>query len=324
VTAETPPDSWASLELYLARCSARHLSALTIRNYRHDLSAFITFLEERGESVTTADRSAYRAYIVCLMDAGLSGASLARASGEIQTFLRWAAVEGMRDRSLMAGAVRRKSPRRVPKALSVEDMTRLIEAATLTTPAGLRDRAILELAYGAGLRLSEIAGLDVHDIDTVNLECLIHGKGNKERVGIFGEPAALALDRYVRRGRPGLFIPAGGWDRQEALFLSRFGTRLTARAIQMIVKQYAALAGLGDTIHAHQLRHSFATHLLDGGADLRVVQELMGHESINTTQIYLHVAQASLASAMGTALDNMRGLDRERRRRQAERLGQRS
>ena len=148
----------------------------------------------------------------------------------------------------------------------------------------MRDRALTELLYGTGIRIGELVGLDVRDLDLRAREVRVLGKGKKERIGVFGEPAATALGRYLRDGRPGLVTA-----KETALFLNRFGGRLTVRSVQTIVRKYAMKAGLPEAVHPHLLRHSFATHLLDGGADLRVVQELLGHESPNTTQIYTHV-----------------------------------
>ena len=172
----------------------------------------------------------------------------------------------------------------------------MIRVDARTAPAkvvecqALRDRALLELLYAAGLRVSEIAGLDVENIDRNTREARVLGKGSKERLVLMGRSASEALEVYLARARPEL--AKGG--RTRALFLNRYGARLSVRSVQNLVRRYSLKEGFGGRVHPHTLRHSFATHLLDGGADLRVVQELLGHESVSTTQIYTHMTTTEI------------------------------
>src|SRR5439155_2602493 len=176
--------------------------------------------------------------------------------------------------------------RRLPTILTQDHLSSLIQAADEETPQGLRNRAILELMYAAGVRLSEVVGLDLRNLDLGERALLVRGKGNKERMVLIGAPAERALRRYLREARPKLTV-----DDLPALFLNRGGQRLSGRSVQQIVRSHALRAGLDERVHPHLLRHSFATHLLDGGAELRVVQELLGHASASTTQIYTHVTE---------------------------------
>jgi site-specific recombinase XerD len=189
-----------------------------------------------------------------------------------------------------------------------------------STPAGLRDRAMFELLYGGGLRISELVSLDLRQIDLGEAAAIVHGKGAKERVVLFGEPAMQALELYLADGRPALAGAAKpGAEPCRALFLNRFGGRLSARSVQTLIKRYALQAGIAQEVHPHLLRHSFATHLLDGGADLRIVQDLLGHSSANTTQIYTHVSQARQAQVSAAAWERVaeQALEGPRRKRRA-------
>jgi integrase/recombinase XerC len=181
-----------------------------------------------------------------------------------------------------------KLEKRLPSFLSGEEVVHLVEAPDTSTPLGQRDRAMLEILYASGLRVSEVVGLELSNVNLEAREIRVWGKGSKERIVLMGKPAASAVDIYIRKGRPQLL----GKSRTEALFLNRYGRRLSERALQKTLVRYAAKAGLDKRVHPHLLRHSFATHLLDGGADLRVVQELLGHANLSTTQIYTHVTQS--------------------------------
>jgi integrase/recombinase XerC len=191
-----------------------------------------------------------------------------------------------RDETDLVTAPRRE--RRLPDVVSVDGLDRLLSAPSPTSPVGIRDRAILEVLYAAGLRVSEISAANVEDVNLEIREIRVTGKGDKERVSLLGRPAIDALLRYTEGVRT-LWLKR---QSEAALFLNRSGGRLTARSVQRLVKRYALIAGLDFDLRTHTLRHSFATHLLDGGADLRVVQELLGHSSPATTQIYTHVSKA--------------------------------
>jgi integrase/recombinase XerC len=200
-----------------------------------------------------------------------------------------------------------KTGQRLPDFLDRRGVEALLAAPRESTPVGMRDRAILELLYAAGLRVSEVTGLDVEDVDLERGEVRVLGKGSRQRVGLLGAPARRALERYLQVARP---LSQGGRARRDAaaFFLNRNGGRLTPRSVQLLVRRYSRQAGLASGVHPHTLRHTFATHLLDGGADLRVVQELLGHATPTTTQIYTHVTQASARQAYQAAHPRARKL----------------
>jgi site-specific recombinase XerD len=266
----------------------RNLSPYTIRNYLSDLSHFLQFLQEEALSLQTLSRQAFRHYLARLSQDGVAPASIARKVSTIRTFLRFLVQEGHLEHDHLSGVRGPKRPRRLPAYLSPEQVTALIEAASGASPGELRDRALLELLYACGLRVSEVTGLDVGDVDLLEGIARVRGKGGKERLVLMGRPAVQALRRYLRDGRPALLRQ----PYQQALFLNmRDGQRLSARSVQAIVRRYAQRAGIDRRVWPHLLRHTFATHMLDGGADLRVVQELLGHTSPTSTQIYMHVTQ---------------------------------
>jgi site-specific recombinase XerD len=309
------PRTLSLLERYLKeRGAGRNLSAYTLRNYRADLMPFLEDLAGRNVDPLEAGRGDLRRYLARLVATGTAPASVTRKVSTIRGFYKYLRAEGHLETDPFYGVKGPQKPRRLPKFLATDEVARLIGAADGREPAGLRDRALLEVLYAAGLRVSEVVGLDVVDIDLRDRVVRVRGKGNKERIGVFGAPAELALDRYLREGRPAL---ASG--KETALFLNRFGGRLSARSVQTIVRTCAVKAGIPREAHPHLLRHSFATHLLDGGADLRVVQELLGHESPNTTQVYLSVTESRKRAAMEEALEGLREVELQRaaRRRKA-------
>jgi integrase/recombinase XerC len=178
--------------------------------------------------------------------------------------------------------------RRLPSFLATEEIQRLLQSPNVATPQGQRDRALLELLYASGLRVSELALLTMEQVDLESHEIRVLGKGAKERVVLMGKPATEALARYLNQGRTELM----GNKKSNAVFLNRYGQRLPERRIQLILNECARTAGIKKRVHPHLLRHTFATHLLDGGADLRVVQELLGHSDLSSTQIYTHVTKS--------------------------------
>lgn len=275
------------VDTYLAALQAeRGLSPYTLRNYRSDLSDLLTALQEAGIEPLTLTRRDFRAYLARLSEAGVARASVVRRISTAHAFYRYLQREGMLARDPLEGVQPPRRERRLPAVVSAASLRPLLSAPTGNDPASLRDHAILEMLYGAGLRVSELVGLDVADLDLDDASARVTGKGRKERIALYGTPAVTALRRYLSEGRPRLTRQA-----TPALFLNRLGTRLSVRAVELLVQRHAARAGLGASVHPHLLRHSFATHLLDGGADLRVVQELLGHESAATTQIYTHVTE---------------------------------
>ncbi len=267
----------------------RNASAYTVRNYTTDLIGFFDFLRSRGVgSLTEVNRSVLRGYLSRLMEQGFVKASIARKLSAIRSFYRYLVREGVVSTSPVATTTSPKLDRRLPSFLTRDEIERLLDAPDQSTPQGQRGRALLELLYASGLRVSELVNLDLKQVDFLTNEIRVRGKGSKERVVLIGKPAAQALGVYLDRGRPKLL----GQKRGSALFLNRQGGRLTERSVQKGLAKYARIAGIDKKVHPHMLRHTFATHLLDGGADLRVVQELLGHANLSSTQIYTHVTKS--------------------------------
>jgi site-specific recombinase XerD len=292
------------------RGRARNLSKYTLRNYRTDLEGFLYALEGWEIDLLQVERRDLRRYLAALLGQGVVEASIRRKVSTIRSFYKWLRAQEMLNTDPFYGVTGPKPGRRLPHVLDSSDIYRLVSSVDGMEPPDQRDRALLELLYAAGLRVSEVASLDVSEIDVRDQTVKVRGKGKKERVCVFGEPAAMAIQRYLRDGRTKLAA-----EMQPALFLNRFGGRLTARSVQSIVRKHATAAGLPVVVHPHLLRHSFATHLLDGGADLRVVQELLGHESPNTTQVYTHVSEAKKRSVMEAALEELGRIEAERANR---------
>jgi len=267
----------------------RSASSYTLRNYTNDIREFLSFLRAEGIiSLEMVDQPLLRRYLSWLLEQGKARSSIARKMSALRSFYRYLSAENLVSSNPLEIASSVKQEKRLPGFLSLEDMNRLLAAPDATTLQGLRDRAILELLYACGLRVSEIVKLDLEQVDLEERQIRVWGKGNKQRLVLMGVPAAAALSAYLSKGRPKLLKKR----RSPALFINRYGVRLVQRRIQYLVKEYAIKAGLDSSIHPHLLRHTFATHLLDGGADLRVVQELLGHASLSSTQIYTHVSQS--------------------------------
>ena len=266
----------------------RNVSPYTVRNYTTDLIDFFSFLKTKKiDSLKEVDRHVLRGYLSHLMDEGFVKASIARKLSAIRSFYRYLLREG----EVSASPVADTSPKldkRLPTFLTLEEIERLLKAPDLSTPQGQRDRALLELLYASGLRVSEVVSLNLGQIDLDTGEIRVRGKGSKERITLMGKPAINALTTYLNQGRPKLLSKRGS----SALFLNRYGGRLTVRSVQKTLEKYAKIANVGKRVHPHMLRHTFATHLLDGGADLRVVQELLGHANLSSTQIYTHVTKS--------------------------------
>ena len=264
----------------------KSLADLTVRNYLSDLQPLYEYMQlKKVSELKSLDRYALRGYLAWLTEIGYVRSSVARKLSTLRTFLRWLVRHGIIEGDPMPRRGALKTEKRLPRFLSQEQAERLLEAPDTSEPMGIRDRALLELTYAGGLRVSEVSGLNVTDLNLATREVRVTGKGSKQRIVVVGETAKSALTLYLRDVRPGLSNENSG----VTLFLNRFGSRLSQRSIQLKVKRYSAKAGLPTGVHPHTLRHSFATHMLDGGADLRIVQELLGHSSPATTQIYTHV-----------------------------------
>ncbi|WGL54207.1 site-specific tyrosine recombinase XerD [Nocardioides sp. BP30] len=306
-----------AVRTYLDHLSVeRGLAHNTLSSYRRDLRRYLEFLAGEGvEDLTAVSESTVADFLVRLREGDadhqpLSATSAARTVVAVRGFHKFALADGMLSLD-PAGAVRPPRPaKRLPKALPLADVEAILEAAgTPETPLALRDRALLEVLYGTGARISEAVGLDVDDLDLPPAEAggtvLLRGKGGKERLVPLGSYARRAVEAYLSRSRPGLIASAGPTSRSRgpagALFLNARGGRLSRQSAWAVLVRTAERAGVTKDVSPHTLRHSFATHLLDGGADVRVVQELLGHASVTTTQIYTLVTVDNLREVFATA-----------------------
>ncbi|MBS0208563.1 MAG: tyrosine recombinase XerC [Planctomycetes bacterium] len=295
---------WQAVVRYLKYLQVeRNASPLTIKSYREDLTGLVQYLAHahggRAPKPETIGTPELRAYVATLHDSELAKSTIARRLASLRSFFRF----GQRDGWAQANPARPlRNPRRnrpLPHFLSTAEVGQLLEAPRGRGALPLRDRAILETLYSAGLRVSELVGLNDADLDLESGLVRVRGKGRRERLSPIGSHAAAALRRWLaerdRQQRPPARGPAqrGG----APLFVNRFGTRLTSRSVGRLLEKYLRETGLDSRTSPHTLRHSFATHLLDRGADIRSVQELLGHKSLLTTQIYTHVSTATLRAA---------------------------
>ncbi len=291
-----PPAPLDNVDGYLAHLAVeRGLADNTLRAYARDLGLYAAFLEEVGitdpSEVEVEDLEAYVAWLRTRRSAAgrpYAASSLARAVVAVRGFHRFLLHEQLATADPSAALPTPRAGRPLPKALSLAEVERLLAAPTGADPRARRDRALLELLYGAGLRISELVGLDVDDLDPTDRLVGVRGKGDRDRIVPYGEPAAHALEGWLVRGRPALH------PRVPAVFVNARGGRLTRQGAWKLITGHADRVGLADRVSPHTLRHSFATHLLDGGADVRAVQELLGHASVTTTQIYTLVSRAAL------------------------------
>ena len=301
-----------ALDAYLSLLEhGRGLSTHTIRNYRSDITHFLHWLESSDHALNDLSRADYRQYLFNLQQDGMAEASVRRRASTIRSFTRHLSRTNELEHDPLVLAATPKATSYLPTVLSENEIAALLTAPDVSTPSGLRDRAILEVLYGAGLRVSELVGIRTTDYDADHNAFRVRGKGDKERVALLGASARHWLQRYLRDGRPALLSKKS----ESWLWLNRFGGPLSVRAVQLSVRRYAQRAGLPEDVHPHLLRHSFATHMLDGGADVRVVQELLGHASVSTTQIYTHVTDAARRETVEHALDGIADLLRDRRSR---------
>jgi len=298
-----------TLRRFLRSLEARDASPHTQRSYATAVGAYLAWLRDRGVDWRTPARTDLRAYLASLTP-DHARSSVTQRLAAIRTFHLWAARTGLCDGDPWGSVVRPRVSSRLPRVLEMDDILTMLAVvdADLDASGGepdalalaLRDRALVETAYAAGLRISELAGADLGSLDLARGELRILGKGRKERVGLLGEPAQRALRAYLEDGRPILLErrpPTAGPELPTEIFLNHHGGPLGVRGLRYRLDRIRRAAGLPDGITPHTLRHSFATHLLEGGADLRVVQELLGHENLATTQIYTHVSPTRLRSA---------------------------
>lgn len=270
-------------------------SPLTLISYKKDLDQFFDFLaQSRGlgrEDLTTEvlNHRSVREYITNMQTQDLSTATMARKLAALRSFVKYLCRENVLTGNPIANVATPKLEKKLPRFLYPVETVMLIEAPDTSTVRGIRDRAILETLYAAGVRVSELVGINLADLDLGEQWIRIRGKGGKERLAPIGEPARKALIDYLNKSRPyqcqGQAVP------QEALFLNKAGERISTRSIRNIINKYVEQLAMNQRVSPHTLRHTFATHLLNGGADLRAVQELLGHVKLSTTQIYTHLTK---------------------------------
>ena len=269
----------------------RRLSPNTVESYARDLAALAGFAEARGRPIDALERQDLEAFVRGLMSGGLSPRSVARAVASMRGFYRFLALERKLDRSPAEDVRPPKAWPALPKYLDLGEVDRLLEQPDVGSPLGLRDKALIELLYATGLRVSELVALKAADLNLDEGYLTCTGKGDKERLVPIGHEAAEWVGRYMREARPKLAASRGSSPR---LFLNARGGPLSRVGFWKVLAAYGRRAGISRPISPHVLRHSFATHLLDRGADLRMIQVMLGHADLSTTQIYTHVLEARL------------------------------
>jgi integrase/recombinase XerC len=272
----------------------KNASEHTVKSYREDLTQALGFFRERlNGKVEPAQLTTrqLRAYLAWLNEQSYAKSTIARRIAAVRSWLRFLCRQGVLNDNPANGLRSPRQDKKLPHFMSEADLTRLLEAPPASTPLGLRDRALLETIYSAGLRVGETVGLNVEDVDLDSGLATIRGKGKRERLALLGPHAVKAIQTWLNARNMGNAGRLGG---QAAIFINKNGTRLTTRSVGRNLEKYLALAGLDPQSSPHTLRHSFATHLLDRGADIRSVQELLGHRSLGTTQIYTHVTTTRL------------------------------
>jgi site-specific recombinase XerD len=302
----------SALDGFLLSLRAKDASEHTLRSYSTGVGGYLDWLEERGADWRAPTRVDLRAYLAKLVGSG-ARTSVSQRLAAIRSFHRFAARSGLAAGDPWGAIATPRLPRRLPKVLEVDQIERLLAAVdsdaaaagqrrrrdpALAAAITTRDRAIVEVAYAAGLRISELAGAVLEQLDLRRGEIRVLGKGRKERIGLLGRPAIAALEAYLDDARGELLARRRGpGPEPQQVFLNHEGSAIGVRGLRFRIDRLCRIAGLPEGVSPHTLRHSFATHLLDGGADLRVVQELLGHESLATTQVYTHVSAARLRAA---------------------------
>jgi len=271
----------------------KNAAAHTITNYTIDLKAFALFLGEKD--ISSVDHFTLRKYLAEMRAKSFSKRTVARKLASLRTFFKFLYREGYLKTNPITAILTPKLDKKLPVFLDVAKVERLVQCPSQDTTAGLRDRALLETMYSSGLRVSELVGLDESDVDFIAGVIKVLGKGSKERIVPIGEPALRAIRKYAGERDKGKVRD------KDAVFLNKSGRRITDRSIRRIVDKYIRACSIVEHISPHSLRHSFATHLLDRGADLRSVQELLGHMNLSTTQIYTHVTMDRLKTVYDKA-----------------------
>jgi tyrosine recombinase XerC len=303
----------AELDSYLTYLNAeRNASTHTLANYGREITQFMAYARQRGvtawRDVTPA---LLRSWLAHLHARGYAKGSIIRRVSEVRSFYAFLMRREWVEQNPVMAISAPKLPQRLPRPLAAVEIAALLAAPDVTTPQGQRDKAMLEVLYAAGVRVSELLALDVGALDLAQAQARVMGKGAKERIVLMGRPAVQALRIYLEDGRRKLLQGESETEQlrrsaqarpaEKALFLNRFGRRLSISMFTRTLSGYARAAGIQRRVTPHMLRHSFATHLLDGGADLRSVQELLGHENVSTTQIYTQVSQEHLRETLNAA-----------------------
>lgn len=276
----------------------RSASSLTIIGYKTDLFQYFSFISRENnipiEQVTREllNHKTVREYLTYMQDKGLTRSTIARKLASLRSFVKYLCRENILDGNPIAAVSTPKQEKRLPKFLYPSEIELLMNSPDISTPLGIRDKAILEMLYATGLRVSELVGMDVKDIDFSEDLIKVRGKGNKERIVPLGSKAKDALKKYLKSSR--VFLVRKNNTVENALYLNKYGQRLSGRSIRNILNKYVDQVAINQKISPHTLRHTFATHLLNGGADLRTVQELLGHVKLSTTQIYTHLTKENI------------------------------
>lgn len=268
----------------------RNASPLTLKSYSEDFNSLFDYLQDRvGRFPEPAevDISMLRGYVAYLHECQYARTTIARRLASLRSFFRYCTREKLAGSNPAKALRTPRIGRKLPNFLTTQQTVKLIETPPTDEPSGIRDKAMLETMYSAGLRVAELVGLNISDWDRDSNVLRVRGKGRKERIAPVGRYASAALDEWLAVRTPAPDAPP---EDRDAVFLNRFGTRLTTRSVGRMLEKYTKQTGLDSKTSPHTMRHSFATHMLDGGADLRSVQELLGHKSLTTTQIYTHVS----------------------------------
>ena len=286
------------VEPYLRHLQAvRRLSSNTLESYARDLRSLGEFARGKGRAPRNLDRAALEAWVRAQMAAGNAPSSVARAIAGVRGFYKFLIMDGRITADPASDLRAPRAFKALPKYLSLEDVDRLLEAPDTSTPAGLRDRAMIELLYATGLRVTELVTLRPQDVRAESSYLTCTGKGDKQRIVPVGDAAKMWLERYMREARQALMAGKGKKPRERTaatLFVNQRGGRMSRSGFWRVLGAHGRAAGVGGALSPHVVRHSFATHLLERGADLRAIQMMLGHADLSTTQIYTHVLEARL------------------------------
>ena len=281
---------------YLA--GVRNLSPNTVRAYEGDLEGYCTWLRREGANPLSITHRELRRWLAEQSRARYAASSVDRRLSAVRDLYRWLVHEGITDKDCAAALVSPKKAKTLPRTMDAESVERLLKTCDVSTPDGLRDRCFIELLAATGSRISEASGLDVADVDVARRQVRLFGKGRKERIVPIYEAAIETVQRYVQVARPELIARAKGKSKAgDALYVSTRGNRMSADALRTVFERHVGLAGLDPTLTPHAMRHTYATELLTNGADMRSVQELLGHANLATTQIYTHLSVERLKDA---------------------------